>query len=416
MCNRNIYQMIKKIKKMLFLKLFTVFVILLSIQALSLSQTNPLGVVSYDANKISEVKQSYNAGKKEFFTAVNKFKRDADKALNAGPFSVMDKTQSPPSGDKHDYMSMGKYWWPDKSKPDGKPYIRRDGEGNPETKGIKDAENLDNMVSSVVTLALAYYFTGYEPYAAYASKLMHVWFMNPETKMNPNLNYAQSIPGRSDGRGAGIIDAHGLPELLDAVGLISSSASWSANDSAQLKKWFEEYLTWLIESKNGKDEAKAKNNHGSWYDVQVASIATFVGKKDIAEKIIKEAMSRRIAYQIESDGKQPEELTRTNSLSYSMFNLEALFHLAQIGEGFGIDLWDYKTEDGRGIQTALDFVLPYLNGDQRWPFEQITSFKTEKSYPLLYVAALKYKDEKYRKAYENIPGIDQKKQLINILF
>jgi hypothetical protein len=246
--------------------------------------------------------------------------------------------------------------------------------------------------------------------------LIHVWFLNPETKMNPNLNYAQSVPGRTDGRGAGIIDAHGLPELLDAVGLIGSSASWNDDDSAQLKKWFENYLIWLIESKNGKDEAKAKNNHGSWYAVQVASIATFLGKIEIAENCIKEVKSKRIAYQIELDGKQPEELVRTNSLSYSLFNLEALFQLAQISEGFSIDLWNYKTEDGRGIQTALDFVLPYLNSDQKWPFEQITSFKKEKSYPLLYIAALKYKDEKYRKAYENISGIDQKKQLINILF
>jgi hypothetical protein len=416
MSNINIYQMAKETRKMHLIKLFTVFIILLFFESLSLSQNNPIGVVSYDAKKIVEVKQSYNAGKKEFLTAIDKLKRDADKALNAGPFSVMDKTQSPPSGDKHDYMSMGKYWWPDKSKPDGKPYIRRDGEGNPETKGIKDAENLDNMVSSVVTLALAYYFTGYEPYAEYASKLMRIWFMNPETKMNPNLNYAQSIPGRTDGRGAGIIGAHNLPAFLDAVSLLRTSNSWTANDSAQLKKWFEEYLTWLIESKNGKDEAKAKNNHGSWYDVQVASIATFVGKKDVAEKIIIAAKSKRIRYQIEPDGKQPEELARTNSLSYSLFNLEALFQLAQISEGFGIDLWNYKTEDGRGIQTALDFVLPYLNGEQKWTFEQITPFKTGRSYPLLYVAAMKYKDEKYRKAYENIPGLEAKKHIINIIF
>jgi hypothetical protein len=416
MSSRNIYQIAKKLKKMNIIKFSIFIVILLSIKSLSLSQPNPLGVVSYDAKKIAEVKQSYNAGKKEYLTAVNKLKRDADKALNAGPFTVMDKTQNPPSGDKHDYMSMGKYWWPDKSKPDGKPYIRRDGEANPETKGIQDAENLDAMINSVGLLSLAYYFTGYEPYAEYAAKLMRVWFMNPATKMNPNLNYAQAVPGRSDGRGAGIIDAHGFPELLDAVGLIGSSASWTNDDSAQLKKWFDEYLTWLIESKNGKDEAKAKNNHGSWYDVQAASVAIFVGKKDIAESILEDVKSKRVAYQIEPDGKQPEELARTNSLSYSLFNLEALFQLAQIGEGFGIDLWNYKYDDRQGIQTALDFLLPYLNGDQKWSFEQITSFKTEKSYPLLYIAALKYKDEKYRKAYENMSGIDQKKQLINILF
>ena len=399
---------------------FKYFIILIAIlyfyNSLIFSQTHSFTAISFDVKKIVEVKQSYNAGKKEHIAAIMKLQRDADKALNAGPYSVMDKSQTPPSGDKHDYMSLGKYWWPDPKKLDGKPYIRHDGKTNPETNDVKDHDNLNSMIRSVVTLSLGYYFTDYEPYADYASKLLRVWFFNPATKMNPNLNFAQAIPGKTDGRGSGIVDAHLLPDVLDAVSLLSSSASWSENDNATLKNWFEEYFKWMKESKNGKDEAKAKNNHGTWYDVQVASIALFLGKNDIAKEFVNEAKSKRIAYQIEPDGKQPEELARTNSLSYSLFNLEALFRLAKIGEIVGIDLWSYKAQDGRSIQTALDFALPFASGNQEWPFEQITDFKTEKSYPLLYVAALEYKDEKYKNAYENIAGIDQKKHRINILF
>lgn len=45
--------------------------------------------------------------------AVKTLLRDADKALRMTPPSVMDKTMTADSGDKHDYMSMGPYWrWP----------------------------------------------------------------------------------------------------------------------------------------------------------------------------------------------------------------------------------------------------------------------------------------------------------------
>src|SRR6266542_1650840 len=38
---------------------------------------------------------------------------EAEKALSTDPFSVMNKTKTAPSGDKHDYLSLARYWWPD---------------------------------------------------------------------------------------------------------------------------------------------------------------------------------------------------------------------------------------------------------------------------------------------------------------
>ena len=35
--------------------------------------------------------------------------------------------------------SVGPYWWPDPSKPDGLPYIRKDGHKNPERGKIGDS-------------------------------------------------------------------------------------------------------------------------------------------------------------------------------------------------------------------------------------------------------------------------------------
>ncbi len=75
--------------------------------------------------------------------ALEQLVEKANAVLKAGTvYSVMQKTQLPPSGNKHDYMSQGPYWWPDPSKPDGKPYIRKDGQRNPEINGITDHDQL----------------------------------------------------------------------------------------------------------------------------------------------------------------------------------------------------------------------------------------------------------------------------------
>ena len=73
-----------------------------------------------------------------------------DLSLSDGPWSVMDKQHVPPSGDKHDYMSLGPYWWPDPDKPDGLPYIRRDGEVVESLRG--EAEVTVQPVPNVVSV------------------------------------------------------------------------------------------------------------------------------------------------------------------------------------------------------------------------------------------------------------------------
>jgi hypothetical protein len=139
--------------------------------------------------------------------------READRALTIEPLSVTRKEIAPPSGDRHDYMSLSPYWWPDPKTPNGLPYVRRDGKINPERYSIADRQNLENTVASVKTLARAYYFTANQDYAKNPATRLQVWFLDPLTRMTPNLKYAQGVPGRSDGRAAGIIETHNLPEL-----------------------------------------------------------------------------------------------------------------------------------------------------------------------------------------------------------
>src|SRR5215475_7674700 len=198
-------------------------------------QTGPR-VCSLDVERLRETRSHLNdAATSPLMEALL---HDADNALKAGPFSVTRKGRVPPGGDKHDYLSLAPYWWPDPKGKDGLPYIRRDGETNPDSKRDTDAPAIAAMSGAVETLAVAYYFTGEERYAERASLLIRAWFLDSATKMNPNLRYAQAVPGHNDGRGAGLIESRHFIKVVDAAGLLGGSRAWTDIDGLALAAWF----------------------------------------------------------------------------------------------------------------------------------------------------------------------------------
>jgi hypothetical protein len=357
-----------------------------------------------DPRGLAETRQRIRSGDKTFDAALRKLEEDARKALSAGPFSVTTKAVTPPSGDKRDYMSQAPYFWPDPKQPNGLPYIRRDGERNPEINKITDHREMDRMVDAVSALALAYYLKGEEPYAAKAAVLLRAWFIDPATRMNPHLEYGQFIPGVNTGRGIGLIETRGLTRVVDAVGLLAGSKAWGREDRRGVEDWYDKFLRWMLESKHGRDERAAKNNHGTYYDVQVASYALFLGKREFAKRVVEEARAKRIAAQIEPDGKQPLELARTRAWSYSVGNLDGLVTLAELGERLGVDLWNYKTQDGRGIRRALEYLYPFAVGEQEWPHQQLGEWPPQMLFPLMRRAAAQYGDEQFTPLMRKIPA------------
>src|SRR6266571_1311206 len=340
-----------------------------------------------DATRLQAARRSINEGDKDLAAAWTKLQRDAQSALRQGPFSIVNKDVVPPSGDKHDYMSQAPYFWPDPKSSNGLPYIRRDGERNPEINKITDHHSLDQIEASVETLALAYYFKGDEAYATKAVQLLRAFFLDPATRMNPNLEYAQFIPGVNSGRGIGLIETRGLTRVVDAVGLLAGSKALTNDDERGLRNWFGEFLQWMLDSKNGREEAAAKNNHGTYYDLQVVSYALFVGRRDLAKQVLEQAREKRIATQVEPDGRQPLELARTKAWSYSNGNLDGLMELATLGERVGVDLWNFQTKDGRSIRKALDFLTPIALGESKWQYQELGGLKPESLFPLMRRAA-----------------------------
>jgi hypothetical protein len=311
---------------------------------------------------------------------------------------VMDKTKVPPSGNKHDYMSIAPYFWPDPAKSNGLPYIRQDGKVNPESKNEENTDHirLARTIDRIETLALAYYFTREKKYADHAAKLIKVWFLNSDTQMNPNLNFAQAVAGKNDGRAEGILDARRMGLVIDSANLIGNSSDFTEANQKALIQWMTTYYEWLMKNALAKEERSAPNNHGTWFDVQAAHIALGLGKKDEAKKILEGARTKRINTQIESDGKQPLELARTASFSYSCMNLEAFCKLANLGEHAGVDLWRKNNKDSRSIRKALDFLVPYIDQPPAtWPYKQIKEVDESNMLPVLRLAALAYDAPEY---------------------
>jgi len=315
--------------------------------------------------------------------------------LDMKPVSVMEKSFTPVSGNKHDYMSQAPYFWYDSSKPNGQPYLRRDGERNPEIYKITDRTYLGKIDNACRILSLAWYFTGEEKYAAKAAVILQTWFLNESTKMNPNLDYGQAIPGINSGRGIGIIETIALTGIADAASLLEGSKSWTTANNNSLKQWYAQYLNWMLTSKNGMEEHAAKNNHGTWYYAQAIDFALFTGNKNKAVELINES-KKRLDSQLTAEGKQPLELERTNGLGYSTMNLHGWFTVATLANKAGIDLWNYQTPQGVGLRTAFDWLSPYAMGEKSWTYQQISKYNSKgEFYPLLLQAAAGFKDQKY---------------------
>ncbi|SDO78589.1 Alginate lyase [Streptomyces sp. cf386] len=330
-----------------------------------------------DGARLHRTKVRLEHGDPQLRRTVEALRARADRWLGQGPWTVVDKPRPAPGGDIHDYLSQAPYWWPTQAptpeNPWGCPYVQRDGERNPEVDSGTDRQDVERTFDSSYDLSLAWYYTGDRRYAEKAGQILRTWFLDPATRMNPNLNHAQFIPCKYDGRAIGIIDfSQSYTSVLDALALLDTGApGWTAKDRVGMAKWNSDFLDWLRNSDFGKQEAAAGNNHGTFYDMLLAGLAYATGDEEPARRTVLDARRGRIAPQIAPDGSQPQELTRTRSWHYSTFDLVAYTRLAAIGRHVGVDLWAYQGPEGQSLFKAVDYLLPAATGAAAWPHPEL---------------------------------------------
>lgn len=352
---------------------------------------------------LAAAKLSLRSRNSPFAPAYLSLIRSADSSMLVGPYTVMQKKTLPPSGNRHDFISLAPYWWPDTTKPGGLPYVRRDGVMNPTTRVDHDGLRFQQMIGAVGTLALAHYFSADQRYARRAGSLLRVWFLDTATRMNPHLQFAQAIPGVTEGRGLGIIDSRHLPQLVDALRLLENAPGLSLAEQNGIASWLRDYLRWLRTSRNGMDERDAENNHGTWYDVQVASLAIHLGDMPIAREVLGRSARLRIASQITADGRQPLELARTRPLHYSLFNLEAWSELAEMGRHAGVDLWRYVAPAGGSLRAAVHYVAPFADAAMPRPAGEVAPVDPSEYVLILRSATDALGDPAFARAMDKLP-------------
>lgn len=315
--------------------------------------------------------------------------QEAALAAQRGPYSVVDKKALPPSEDKQDYFHPPPYWWPDPDSPDGLPGLWKDGKRAPaaelysEESDDYDRTRLQRMFDDTMVLALAGTSSENTDFHAHAALLVHHWFLDPKTRMNPHLLFAQLLPGGDTDQGSsrGLIEMKDMYFFLDAVRLLRKSSAISKAQDSAFREWLEEYLEWLLTSPQGEEERRSSNNHGTCYDLQVAAIAAYLGKKEILVETFRYSRMR-ISGQFGRYGEQNHELNRTLTLHYCAFNLQCWYHLANLAEACGDRLWDYETSDGRNLALAITWFLSNSRNDH-WPYRQIGRFDADRLLPLI---------------------------------
>ena len=331
----------------------------------------------------------------------------ANEYLKEKPVTITASHSPRSAGGVHEFFSEGDYWWPDPANPDG-PYIQRDGMSNPDNFD-EHRRALMRLSVQVPALAAAWKITGDRRFADHAALHLRAWFIDPQTRMNPNLQYAQAIHGRFTGRGTGIIDTIHLVEVARAAEILPLSPA----DREGVKKWFAEYVAWMTTSKNGTDERDAKNNHATCWVMQVAAFAHLTGDAAQIEYCKTRFKTVLIPNQMAQDGSFPLELARTKPYGYSLFNLDAMATIAQL-----LDLWDFELPDGRGLRRAVAYMYPYIRDKKSWPLKpDVMYFENwPMRQPSLLFAAFAYDRSDYLNLWKSLPADSSVEEVIRNFF
>lgn len=334
--------------------------------------------------------------------------------MSQEPSTVTDYISERSAGNKHDFYSEGDYWWPDPENPDG-PYIRRDGETNPENF-TAHRQAMIQFSKIIGYLASAYYLTGEEKYVSQAVRHLKAWFVDVETRMNPSLTFAQAIKGIATGRGIGIIDTIHLMEVAQGT-LLMKDAIKETGVFEGVRNWFAEYLLWLTTHPYGISEMNTQNNHATCFVMQLASFARLTGDIEILKFCRDRYKNVLLPNQMDSEGKFPRETSRTKPYGYSLFNLDAMAAICQILSDENDNLWLYETPDGKSIKKGIEFLFPFIENKSAWPYMQDVMYWDDwpVAHPFLVFGGMAFKRQEYLSIWETLEHYPETEEVVRNL-
>jgi hypothetical protein len=328
----------------------------------------------------------------------------ADQLMKEKPFTVTASSCKRSAGGKNDFYSEGDYWWPDPANPTA-PYIQKDGQTNPENF-VAHRHAMIRLSEISATLISAWILTGKQRYANQVLKHLNAWFVNPETRMNPNMLYAQAIWGRFTGRGIGLIDAYHFVEVAQSAKILIEGNAIPEKDAVKIRTWFSDFLSWMTTHQYGIDEMNAKNNHGTCWAVTAAAMADLTKNKEILKMCADRFKTVFIPTQMADDGSFPQELRRTKPYGYSLFNIDAMCNLAEILSTPDDNLWEFQTQDGKSLKKGMEYIFPFIADKSKWSFAKDIYIWEE--WPVrqssLLFAGLAFQNKEYISTFLNLPA------------
>ena len=309
-----------------------------------------------------------------------------------------------PGGDPHQYVTLSRYWWPNPSTANGLPFVRRDGQTDPLVDQYPDETYLDQTIGAVTTLTHAYALLHDQASASRAAVLLRTFFLDPTTGMAPDVTYGQLVPGQTGVRGDGVLDTRVFIRLVDDLTLLQGSSAWTQADNTAMNRWLSSFLDWLQTSAVGEAAAAEPNNHGSWYDAEVAGLALYLAKTTTAQQIIAHYLTDQESKQIAGDGSQPLELARTDSWEYSTFNLDALMIMALEARYVGEDIVSCDPGGGGSVADAIAYLLPFATGATAWPHPESGNPDPSSATLAVTIAATTFHDQTAAAAVSHIPA------------
>jgi hypothetical protein len=334
----------------------------------------------------------------------------ADRYLSEKPVTITAVRAVRSTGGPHDFYSEGDYWWPDPSD-STKPYVRRDGETNPENF-VAHRDAMRRLSVIVPALVAAYELTHDRRYADRAIAHLNAWFVDDATRMNPNLLYAQAIKGVATGRGIGIIDTIHLVEVAQAALELERLGAFRGSSLDATKDWFRRYVGWMTTHPYGIAERDNGNNHSAAWALQVAAFSRFTGDTTQLAAMRKFFQETLVPGQMAADGSFPRELARTKPYGYSLFQLDVMGMLAEALSTPEESMWRWATADGRGMAKAVAYMYPYIANKRSWPKPpDVQYFEVWPiRHPALLFAGLALHEPKYIALWQTLdpdPAVDE---------